>query len=724
MTLEAINKELDVAATLLNDNRIIAAIDILEKIAKDLNDYRSADLIKQMRQTYGYLLHYLVEGVDDPSRVTMRSDIIETLRGVSDDLKIAKMQVDSPTVYFSTKRICEHRNLEFSKVIARILDTNSNIQLAEIAQADASGLYSDRENLLRQLFDLVWTARKNSEMADSVRKLLADSRLTPELWSYLISALTLSLAGWYDRSKFELLIDIYDADLSEQVSAKALVGIVIAADKHRKRVGADPKIMMRLSSWEDSILTFSRLRDVVKEIVRTRDTDRITEKMREEVIPELIKMRPEIIKKMKGENLDFESGIIENNPEWEEMLEKNGIAGKIRELTEMQNEGADLMMVTFSNLKSFPFFNNANSWFLPFIPNLPSLKLDENLSKTLTFITENSAEMCDSDKYSLALAFTSMPEEQRNMMKNQFEAQFSQMAEQLQEQLEKNSRPEFILSATKFIRELYRFFKLFRKKNEFEDPFARPFDFAGIPGIGKMTSDEEIVTLMSEFYFKRGYWAEALSLFKILEDKQADTGVYWEKKGFCEQSMQDYDSALDSYRKAEMLKEPGDWLIKKIAFVLRKTARFHEAAEYYERALTGDEDNVSLIMNAGHSRFEAGETDAALRHYYHANYLSPSNPKIWRSIAWAELYAGNTDKSLDYYGRIEETGADAMDYLNQGHAYLLAKNYKDALSSYRKSRSISFEKFEKNFNTDRETLLMLGADRLQLDLMRDAIEIS
>ena len=52
--------------------------------------------------------------------------------------------------------------------------------------------------------------------------------------------------------------------------------------------------------------------------------------------------------------MDFESGMLENNPEWEEMLEKNGLADKMRELTEMQSEGADLMMVTFSNLKGFP----------------------------------------------------------------------------------------------------------------------------------------------------------------------------------------------------------------------------------------------------------------------------------------------------------------------------------------------------------------------------------
>lgn len=721
MTFDSINKELSLAEELLNEHRISGAIEILEKIAVGQNDYRSFDVLKRTRETYGYMIHYLIEGTEDPMRKSMFSDIIESLRGVADDLRISKMQTDSPTVYFSTKRICEHRNLKFDNTLSRVLETESSIQLAEAAGADASALYSDRENLMRQIFDIVWTSRKDAELCDSMNEKISSGAIPEKIVSYLIAALTLSLAGWYDRSKFELLINIYDADISDELSAKTMVGIILAADRHRKRIGSDSKIMNRIRNWEDSILTYSRLRDVVRELVRTRDTDRITEKMRDEVIPEIIKMRPEIIKKMKGENLDFESGGVENNPEWEEMLEKNGIADKIRELSEMQSEGADLMMVTFSNLKSFPFFNNANAWFIPYYSNLPSVNIGAELNNTLNFIMDNAADMCDSDKYSLALAFSTMPSEQRDMLRHQFETQFSQMSEQLKENMEKKSRPEFILSATRFIRELYRFFKLYRKKNEFDDPFIRPFDFVGIPVIGEMAADEEILSLMSEFYFKRGYWSEALALFKLLEQKQSDTSAYWEKKGFCEQSLLDFDAALISYRKAEMLKEPGTWLIKKIAYVLRKTARFKESAEYYERALTGDEENVSIIMNAGHTRFEAGNIDAALQHYYHANYLSPSNPKIWRSIAWAELYAGNFDKSLDYYHRLEETGTDSTDYLNQGHAFLLKNNMKEALKRYRKSFSGNGEMFNKDFAADRATLINLGADPIVLDLIYDAI---
>ena len=44
-------------------------------------------------------------------------------------------------------------------------------------------------------------------------------------------------------------------------------------------------------------------------------------------MPELMKMRPDIIKTMQDLNdspADIESALLENNPEWEERLEKAG----------------------------------------------------------------------------------------------------------------------------------------------------------------------------------------------------------------------------------------------------------------------------------------------------------------------------------------------------------------------------------------------------------------
>lgn len=88
-----------------------------------------------------------------------------------------------------------------------------------------------------------------------------------------------------------------------------------------------------------------------------------------------MKLRPEILKKLREGGGEIDAAMLENNPEWEELLDRNGLTKKMQELSEMQSDGADLMMVTFSNLKQFPFFNKAVNWFLPFDRGIRNLIL-------------------------------------------------------------------------------------------------------------------------------------------------------------------------------------------------------------------------------------------------------------------------------------------------------------------------------------------------------------
>lgn len=78
-------------------------------------------------------------------------------------------------------------------------------------------------------------------------------------------------------------------------------------------------------------------------------------------------MKPEIEKRIKG---DFGQGVdpmdMEENPEWQDFLESSGIADRMKELSEIQEEGGDVLMGTFSQLKSFPFFYSPANWFRPF----------------------------------------------------------------------------------------------------------------------------------------------------------------------------------------------------------------------------------------------------------------------------------------------------------------------------------------------------------------------
>ncbi len=726
MNLEKLKQKYYRVIELLRNGNLPAAMTSVKEMASEENNYKAIEEIDRAKQTYDYMLYYFVEGMSDPSRKDVYDSTVEKMRLIAEGILNDKLIEESTDLLYSSARICRHRNLTPSKLFGQLSETEAKLLLAKSAENSVEQIANDKDAILKDIFNFVWSARFNENIKNEILGCVNSTGLSASIINYLIAALSLSLLGNYDRFKIETLLYIYENCEDESIAASALTGLMLSLRRHADRVRCDRHLIARLKMWEDSVVTYSRLRDVARAIIRTRDTDRVTAKMRDEVMPELMKLRPDMLKKLRESGSDIEASIMENNPEWEEMLENSGIADKMRELTEMQSEGADLLMITFANLKGFPFFYNPGAWFMPFDIENPAIHVPLEMKDKIDSVLSIGKGMCDADKYSLVLAFSSMPDQQRQIMLNQFDMQLSQLSEEMKAELENKSRPEFNEATTLFVRQFYRFFKLFRKKEEFEDPFISPFNFLDIPVIGDMLSDEEMLRVTAEFYFKRGYHAEALALFKTLEDSEKDLYDYWEKVGFSLQNLKRYSEALDAYHKAELLKDPGEWLIKKLAFLSRKTGDFKAAAAYYERLLESSPDDPQTIMHLGYSRQESGDIQGALHAYYHANYVDPSNPSVWRAIGWGELINGNPEKSLQYYSRLIEdssVGTLPADFLNAGHAQLLGGNYKGALDYYRKSSDGNFKEFEEAFLEDEETLISLGIPELSITLILDKLRL-
>ena len=723
MNIKDFQKKIDIIESKLDKSQLTDAFRLISVLMDETGIMSFKEKVNQLKLTYRYMLHYFAEGMADDSRETMFRDIVNSLRDIMQSLIIEKKLADSPDLFYSTSRICRHRNISFANHIDKIDDVSSNIALGEAAEVDTRELRAEKDNMMRELFDLLWTSLINKETAIEIRNRVLS--LKDETFAaYIIAALTLSLLTVYDKNKLNILLDVYENSESDILSARSLVGIVLTLDKYKDRIEEDLSLKARMELWNDSILTYSRLRTVIKELIKARDTDRLTAKMRDEVIPELMKLKPDIIKKMRESSLDPDRMTLENNPEWEEILEKNGVADKLREFTEMQMEGADLMMVSFANLKGFPFFRNVNSWFLPFSADHPALNTEISGIKSLKTMVEMNKLMCDSDKYSLFLAFATLPEQQRNMMFGQFEAQMSQMMEDVKDKMAKESHSEFNSEAVVFIRDLYRFFKLFNKKNEFKDPFDHPLNFMALPYLNSMLKDEEMLTIVGEFYFKRGYYPEALAILSLLEKSQGLHPEYWEKIGFINQQTGNYQEALMAYQKSELLGNSGLWLIRNMAHVNTKIGNYRGAAGYYDMALEKEPENITFLMNAGYCLTQSGDYPGAVKYYYHANYLSPDSVKIWRAIAWAELMNGNLEKSEKFYDKILNSEPTVTDYLNVGHLKLVEGKVKEAINSYKKAYNDNEKEFLSAYSADEEVLKKMGVDDFTYRLVTDAIKIN
>ncbi len=148
--------------------------------------------------------------------------------------------------------------------------------------------------------------------------------------------------------------------------------------------------------------------------------------MREEIIPEMLKNASS----MRDTRFGIEENEEENNdknPDWEEAIEKSGLGDKLREMNELQLEGADVYMSTFAGLKSYPFFREVHNWFYPFtkqqsdVHNMLESKTNEKNS--LLDILLQSGFFSNSDKYSLFFTIQQLPKSQQDMMLSQLNEQ-------------------------------------------------------------------------------------------------------------------------------------------------------------------------------------------------------------------------------------------------------------------------------------------------------------
>ncbi|MDE5976647.1 MAG: hypothetical protein K2G69_08875, partial [Muribaculaceae bacterium] len=379
MSLSKTNALHDKIELMLGEGQLHSAFKAIRSQMTAPTASRLSDRLNHLEETYRYLIHYLVEGYADSGRDKMISDITNELYSINDLLLSGTELPASENIYFSTLRFENLRKASLKSRLNAYREAAYKAELSRSAGGDTTSgntLEKDEEEALSSLFSYVWTMFGNDRKDyDELKNALLHEELPNNFRSVIISALLLGSLRFYDSNALEILINLYEASVSPRISAQALTAIFLIISKNAKRVRLDNRISARLSLWQDSLEIYPRLREVLMSLLRARDTERINNKMKNELIPEIMKMRPEIINKLKNASEEMDVESLEENPEWEDLLNKNGLADKLKELTDIQMEGGDVMMMAFSNLKSFPFFNSVSNWFLPFSSNHSQINL-------------------------------------------------------------------------------------------------------------------------------------------------------------------------------------------------------------------------------------------------------------------------------------------------------------------------------------------------------------
>ena len=714
----------------IEQKRLREAFVELKHISDGAMAWEISDEIMRLEESYKLMLGYATQGADDPSRASLYDNIVSDMLLLLDRVVRQRLSQDEASLYYNAIRT---ERFSSSKTIASLVDeyltladklSIYNIIVSDENSQQSQNSLEEKERLEREIFNRIWiTFPLKSNEEELIKDIFQSKKFTQQFQELVVSALLMGMNEYYDPRRLNLLFAAYQSEIQE-VSVKALVAILLSFYKYGCRI-SDAKLLNYFASIKELPTWSSDVKTAYLEFVRTRDTERISRKMQDELIPQMLKLRPDIYKKINDSTAMIDMSSIEENPEWEEMLNKSGITDKIKELSQLQEEGSDVFMSTFSHLKTFPFFSDIANWFLPFSleHSLVKRTLGTDIS-VIGDIIENAPFLCNSDKYSFLLSLGSIPQHQRQLMLSQFEQQREALGGAgmtMASMTMPNQRKNLL---NKYLQDLYRFFKLFRRKGEFNDPFANSINLVNVSLLSDDLDDVDTLTLVAEFYFRRKYYQEALDVYLSISEKIPPTAQIFQKIGYCYHQQGDIKNALINYEHAELLNADSAWTLRRIAACHKSLNNPQKALSYYERVASMNADDLAVTMNIGHCHLELENYKEAIKNYYKVEFLDEKSTRAWRPLAWCLLLSGDFDQSSGYYSKILNDNPTAEDYLNMGHLALAQSNISKAIESYKLSidnKCTNVDWLIDSLKKDEKYLTKIGVDISLMPFIVDAL---
>lgn len=745
MTEQDLKKKYEGICRSLSARRLKPAFDMLGTLISGNGLGIFYDEYRNLEETYNYMLKYTLEGVSDPERQKVYRKLIVSIFELADKIN-------------ETLRLRYSTSLEYEK---KRIFRNSGISGLEVSLADLSGLYSagklnyshgktgkwseevqsslnagsfsgdtlENQKKMQKLFYHIWFSDKlTSEEIKHLNDFCFNSFVPVPYRSLMLTSLTLSLQRYFDTGKIMLLFDSYNSEEAD-ISQRALVGLLINIYKYDSRLPYYPEIGGRLKILNENKGFKRNLERIIIQFIRSKGTEKLQQRIRDEILPEMIKISPNLKNKINLDSLMEDRLSDDKNPDWEDILKDSpGLLNKMEEFSELQMKGDDVFMGSFRMLKSFPFFSEISNWFMPFFPGNPeiaeSLDMnDQNISRMIEGI-DQAPFLCNSDKYSFCFSMKMIPKENFGFISQAMKAEMEQVKELRddEELLDPGHKAEFI--SNQYIHDLYRFYKLYPRKSDFEDIFNWRFDFHNKLALGAiLKEDQKILRNIAEYYFAKEHFEDAAGIYAYLIEQEKN-GELYQKIAWCQQKMGNFENALDAYLKAELYGINHVWNLRKIALCYRNLKKPFKALEYYQEAEKIDPENLGNQLDIGNCLLELEKYEEALKCFFKVEYLSPGNKKVWRPIAWCSFLTGKKDQAEKYFLKLIGDEPNKHDYINMGHVQWSLGNRKAALDYYKKSiseKGFTEAEFLEVFEQDIPHLVNQGVDRDDIPIMLDQL---
>lgn len=573
-------------------------------------------------------------------------------------------------------------------------------------KAKMEKLTADHHAYMKQLFNALlvapmWNDRRAADFAD----LLLSPTIDRDDALLLVSAVMLATMNVNDPYKWDMLAEVYVRATDKVLKMRALVGWVLSLPYDPRGPRLFPFVQERIKAMLADKTTLKQMLDMQMQMLFCCNADADNEEIQRNIMPTLI----------KNTNLQMTRlGIVEKEDDpMKDIMDPNAaerdmeeMERKYRKMMDMQKQGSDIYFGGFSKMKTFPFFNDLCNWFAPFNAAHPALGAARERLAGSTFLNNlmENGPFCDSDKYSFALAIAQimdrMPDNVKEMLNS--DATFGPTVSK-----DEQEDPAYICRS--YLQSLYRFFRLYRSKRDFLNPFILD-ELEDNDGNALFLSYkllacpemEENAVALCGFLLKRKMMRELMSMAICYKSSQNPRLVRF--LALVPMTDGKWQEAYDLFASVPEDQQTEESL-RGMAHCCMSLKRFGEAVAIYRRLLAMHPDSFSYQLNlavclmssdafssCGAASSLGGKVEArpnkvveeGTKLLYKLDYEHPNNANVRRVLAWCMMLQGNFDKAIDIYTRLlSQPDAVSADRLNAAYAHWLSRNVARAVALLR-----------------------------------------
>ena len=678
----------------LDERHLGEALELLQELANVLGDWKLLDEVADVNSAYGLLLYYMEQGNNDPAREQQHTNFIATCYNIAE--KAAQ-----------TERALVTGTSAHMRSISEILKDMENLELKNITSEPCEEDANKHVELYTELFNASYDSFLWNDEAAAQAQEVIDSALIAENDKILMaSGLFINCLQAFDARKIIFFADNYSTATSSMLRIRMLVAVAFTLYTYRKRLFAYPVITSKLKDLCNNPRFTTDMQNLQKLIIESLSTHEVDRKMREEIIPAMLKSHNFNPEKFGIDSLEE---ISESNPEWKNFEQQVG------KLAELEAAGADIYYSTFSTLKRYPFFNNAANWLYPFEENHPGIpkQIRKTGLKGIANALLKSDVLCDSDKYSFCMLTTQMTDGQVNMIISQlpemggYDTAIAQTSES---------------TCRNYLRNLFRFFYLYSGKSKPANPFETDMSLLDCNELAEAFKDKTEINKISAYAIKKGKYDMAISFLLLSETKGfADSEVYQEL-GFCYQKKKSYFDAIAAYEKANALSGDSKWTLQHLAQTNRIVGNYKDALNYYRLLETAKGEDAKIAFRCGECLVHLESYDDAMHEFFKAEYLNPDMTAATRAIAWCSILTDDIKQARKYYDKLLLKEEQGEDLLNAGHAAWIDGDTKAAVELYSRAYAeLKREEFLKRMQSDKEILKTHGISNYDITFMSDIV---